>query len=102
MLDVHQAVLQSDSMHAVLCLDVYTPFPLSSPVRMRVFMHFSYPSMQPAKHACRCVVTDVQAIEAKWLQATPLEAVPATLQQAVVNKVSADTAYLELLLQGTL
>jgi len=40
--------------------------------------------------------------EAKRLQATPLEAVSATLQQAVVNKVSADTAYLQLLLQGTL
>jgi len=40
--------------------------------------------------------------EAKRLHATPLEAVSTTLQQAVVNKVSADTAYLQLLLQGTL
>ncbi len=102
MLDLHQAGLQSDTRHAIVIMhaflrcDVYTVLTSQDDK-----ICASRSRMQSAKHTWRSSIQMSRQFAAKHLHATLLEAVSAALQQAAVNKVSADTVYLELLLQGT-
>ncbi len=101
--DLHQAVLQSNIRHAIVIMHAFLSYDVYTVLTSQNEKIYAFHSrMQSAKHTCRSLIQMSRQFAAKHLHATLLEAVSATLQQAAVNKVSDDTVYLELLLQGTL
>ena len=108
MLHVHQAVLQSNIRHATVITQAFLSLVVSKSSTLSSSVSLILDVCISATQACKQQSTHVAALiqmcrrlEAKQSHATSLEAVSATLHQAAVNRVSGNTAHLQLL-QGTL